>query len=40
MSMTRVMSDFGNAAHPIFAFGGLACVTEHHLALARDWGGC
>lgn len=26
-----------NADHPIFAFGGVACVTQSHLPLAQTW---
>jgi hypothetical protein len=27
----------GNAAHPIFAFGGVACVTKFHAAIDTEW---
>jgi hypothetical protein len=26
-----------NQQHPIFALGGVACVTEHHIPIARAW---
>jgi hypothetical protein len=28
---------FASAAHPMFAFGGVACVTEHHIDMAGSW---
>src|SRR5712691_3228344 len=28
---------FGNADHPMFAFGGVAAVTENHFEVERDW---
>lgn len=27
----------GDPAHPVFAFGGVACVAEHHVSIARNW---